>query len=123
MRAWKVQKMGRPSDALALDSDAAPPAPDGSTLQLEVLVAGMLDEPFEARAEDDTSPAGAVDVDLLSPGDPYPGPGNAENGEFHTCVSAGPMFREPIPVEKGETVERDGFVFQDLLPASEQSAS
>ena len=38
----------------------------------------------------------------------------AENGEFHTCVSAGPMFREPIPVEIGETVERDGFVFTDL---------
>jgi diphthamide synthase (EF-2-diphthine--ammonia ligase) len=39
----------------------------------------------------------------------------AENGEFHTCVSAGPMFRKPIPVEKGETVERDGFVFTDLM--------
>jgi diphthamide synthase (EF-2-diphthine--ammonia ligase) len=39
----------------------------------------------------------------------------AENGEFHTCVSAGPMFREPIPVEVGETVERDGFVFTDLM--------
>ena len=38
----------------------------------------------------------------------------AENGEFHTCVSAGPMFSEPIPVETGETVERDGFVFTDL---------
>ena len=33
--------MGRPSDALVLDSDAAPPAPDGSTLQIEVLVAGI----------------------------------------------------------------------------------
>ncbi len=39
----------------------------------------------------------------------------AENGEFHTCVSAGPMFREPIPVETGETVEREGFVFTDLV--------
>lgn len=39
----------------------------------------------------------------------------AENGEFHTCVSAGPMFREPILVETGETVERDGFVFTDLV--------
>jgi uncharacterized protein (TIGR00290 family) len=41
-----------------------------------------------------------------------------ENGEFHTCVSAGPMFRRPIPVEPGEIVERDGFVFADLLPSS-----
>ena len=39
----------------------------------------------------------------------------AENGEFHTCVTAGPMFRHPIPVEVGDTVERDGFVFTDLL--------
>jgi uncharacterized protein (TIGR00290 family) len=38
----------------------------------------------------------------------------AENGEFHTCVTAGPMFDRPIPVEVGETVERDGFVFTDL---------
>ena len=38
----------------------------------------------------------------------------AENGEFHTCVTAGPMFRHPIPADVGETVERDGFVFADL---------
>jgi len=38
----------------------------------------------------------------------------AENGEFHTCVSAGPMFAHPIQVEVGETIERDGFVFTDL---------
>ena len=39
-----------------------------------------------------------------------------ENGEFHTFVSAGPMFSRPIRVEEGETVERDGFVFTDLRP-------
>jgi len=38
----------------------------------------------------------------------------AENGEFHTCVSAGPMFTHPIPVEVGQTVQQDGFVFADL---------
>jgi uncharacterized protein (TIGR00290 family) len=38
-----------------------------------------------------------------------------ENGEFHTFVSAGPMFRAPIPVRVGEVTERDGFVFADLL--------
>ena len=42
----------------------------------------------------------------------------AENGEFHTFVYAGPMFRRPIDIVTGETVERDGFVFSDLLPAS-----
>jgi len=40
-----------------------------------------------------------------------------ENGEFHTFVSAGPMFAEPIPTRGGDIVERDGFVFADLLPA------
>jgi len=40
-----------------------------------------------------------------------------ENGEFHTAVSAGPMFTAPIPVTIGETVERDGFVFTDIIPA------
>jgi uncharacterized protein (TIGR00290 family) len=40
-----------------------------------------------------------------------------ENGEFHTFVHAGPIFERPIAVELGETVERDGFVFTDLLAA------
>jgi uncharacterized protein (TIGR00290 family) len=41
-----------------------------------------------------------------------------ENGEFHTFVTAGPIFSAPVPVEHGETVERDGFVFHDLLPVA-----
>jgi uncharacterized protein (TIGR00290 family) len=39
-----------------------------------------------------------------------------EHGEFHTFAHRGPMFRTPIAVTPGETVERDGFVFADLLP-------
>jgi uncharacterized protein (TIGR00290 family) len=39
----------------------------------------------------------------------------AERGEFHTCAYAGPMFANPIPVETGVVVERDGFVFTDLV--------
>lgn len=39
-----------------------------------------------------------------------------EYGEFHTFASAGPMFREPISVNVGEVVEREGFVYTDLLP-------
>lgn len=39
-----------------------------------------------------------------------------ENGEFHTCVLAGPMFREPLHAAVGEVVERDGFYFADLVP-------
>jgi uncharacterized protein (TIGR00290 family) len=40
-----------------------------------------------------------------------------ENGEFHTYVSAGPMMARKIPVQVGETVERDGFAFADLVAA------
>jgi uncharacterized protein (TIGR00290 family) len=39
-----------------------------------------------------------------------------ENGEFHSFVYDGPMFRRPIAIQTGEIVERDGFVFADLLP-------
>ncbi|MBI3695672.1 MAG: adenine nucleotide alpha hydrolase [Acidobacteria bacterium] len=40
-----------------------------------------------------------------------------ENGEFHTYVYDGPMLQKPIPVEVGAILERDGFVFADLLGA------
>jgi uncharacterized protein (TIGR00290 family) len=39
-----------------------------------------------------------------------------ENGEFHTFVYDAPVFSWPIDVRAGEIVERDGFVFADLLP-------
>jgi uncharacterized protein (TIGR00290 family) len=38
-----------------------------------------------------------------------------ENGEFHTFVEHAPVFSRPIAVRRGEVVERDGFVFADLL--------
>ena len=41
----------------------------------------------------------------------------AERGEFHTCAYDGPMFNHPVPVETGITVERDGYVFTDLITA------
>jgi hypothetical protein len=34
--------------------------------------------------------------------------------EFHTFVYAGPMFAGDLPVELGEIVSRDRFVFADL---------
>jgi uncharacterized protein (TIGR00290 family) len=37
-----------------------------------------------------------------------------ERGEFHTFAYDGPMFREPVRIQLGESVERDGFVFADL---------
>jgi uncharacterized protein (TIGR00290 family) len=49
---------------------------------------------------------------LLPPGvDPC-----GERGEFHTFAYDGPMFTGPVPLETGEIVERDGFVFADLSP-------
>jgi uncharacterized protein (TIGR00290 family) len=39
-----------------------------------------------------------------------------ENGEFHTFVHDAPVFSGPIHVRAGEGVERDGFVFADVLP-------
>ena len=38
-----------------------------------------------------------------------------ENGEFHTCVSAGPMFASPLRLRQGETVLRDDrFAYTDF---------
>lgn len=38
-----------------------------------------------------------------------------ENGEFHTFVFDGPIFNHPLEVTAGEIVERDGFVFADVV--------
>jgi diphthamide synthase (EF-2-diphthine--ammonia ligase) len=38
-----------------------------------------------------------------------------ENGEFHTCVVAGPIFSHRLAVVAGERVERDGYGYCDLV--------
>ena len=38
-----------------------------------------------------------------------------ENGEFHTCVVAGPIFSRALAVAAGERVQRDGYVYCDLI--------
>ena len=40
-----------------------------------------------------------------------------ERGEFHTFAYSGPMFHDPIAIETGETVIRDGFAYSDVLLA------
>jgi len=38
-----------------------------------------------------------------------------ENGEFHSCVVAGPIFSRRLAVTPGERVERDGYAYCDLV--------
>ena len=38
-----------------------------------------------------------------------------ENGEFHSFAFDGPMFQNPIEIVVGETINRDGFYFTDIL--------
>ncbi len=44
-----------------------------------------------------------------------------ENGEFHSFVYDGPMFHAAVDITRGETVERDGFIFADIVPADDQA--
>jgi uncharacterized protein (TIGR00290 family) len=65
-----------------------------------------LDRSFAGRSFDE-----AFLSDLPAGVDPC-----GENGEFHTVVTAGPIFAAPIATSVGEIVERDGFVFADVIP-------
>jgi hypothetical protein len=65
----------------------------------------LLDRSFTGREYDERLLA-----DLPPSVDPC-----GENGEFHTFVYAGPILGSPLHCRRGATVERDGFVFCDLL--------
>jgi len=55
------------------------------------------------------------DADLLDELPPSCDP-CGENGEFHTCVYAGPLWREPLNLARGERVLRDErFQYIDLV--------
>jgi diphthamide synthase (EF-2-diphthine--ammonia ligase) len=86
------------------------------------LAQDFLDAGFEAtlvcidpRALDPSFAGARYDERLLSELPPDVDP-CGENGEFHTFVHAGPIFGNPIACATGDLVERDGFVFCDLLP-------
>jgi len=64
-----------------------------------------LDRSFAGRDWD-----AAFVADLPADVDPC-----GENGEFHTFVYAGPMFACAVDMTLGTVVERDRFVFADLL--------
>jgi uncharacterized protein (TIGR00290 family) len=68
----------------------------------------VLDRTFAGRELDDS-----FFRDLPAGVDPC-----GENGEFHTFVFDGPIFREPVAVRAGEVLERDSFIYCDLLPAA-----
>ena len=90
---------------------------DTAALAREMVAAGVRATLtcIDPRKMDKTFAGRAFDAALLEefPREVDP---CGENGEFHTFVSAGPMFMRPIHVRAGEVVERDGFVFADLLP-------
>ncbi|HEX7291415.1 MAG TPA: ATP-binding protein [Conexibacter sp.] len=46
-----------------------------------------------------------------------------ENGEFHTFVHAGPVFAAPLAVATGVVIERDGFVYADIVPVEAAAAA
>ena len=113
IRAYRVEKLAaakmtplfplwlRDTTRLARDMIAS-----GLVAHIVCLDPKVLDKRFAGRRFDETLLA-----ELPANIDPC-----GENGEFHTVVTAGPMFKAPIAVEIGETVERDGFVFTDVIP-------
>jgi uncharacterized protein (TIGR00290 family) len=58
----------------------------------------------------------SIDEEFLSQLPPHVDP-CGENGEFHTFVFDGPIFRNRVSFSFGEVVFRDSFWFCDLLPA------
>ena len=112
LRAWREEKLKsigmtavfplwlRPTDTLAREMIAG-----GLEAHLAVVDMAKLQPSFAGRRFDE-----ALLTDLPEGIDPC-----GENGEFHSFVAAGPMFARRITVKRGETVQRDGFAFADLL--------
>lgn len=111
IRAWRVANLagvgwdvvtplfGRDTASLARDM-----IDGGLRAQLCCVDSHPLDAGFAGRAFD-----GALLRDLPVHVDPC-----GEHGEFHTCVSDGPMFDAPIALVQGDTTLRDGrFAFTD----------
>ena len=99
---WRI-----PTDALAREMLAA-----GLRARITCVDPRQAPASLAGREFDD-----ALLADLPPTVDPC-----GERGEFHTFAYAGPMFHRPIVVRPGEVVERDGFVFADLLPDDHAAA-
>jgi uncharacterized protein (TIGR00290 family) len=111
VRAYREQKLagtgitpvfplwGRPTPALAREMIAA-----GVEAYLACVDSKRLTKDFAGRRFDQAL------ADFPAAVDPC-----GENGEFHSFVAAGPMLRGAVPVDVGETIERDGFAYADLM--------
>ncbi|ENY72855.1 hypothetical protein G114_05495 [Aeromonas diversa CDC 2478-85] len=94
---------GTPTDALARDMLAAGLKATVSTCDPARVPHQLAGHPFDAAL-----------LALLPAGvDPC-----GEHGEFHTFAWDGPMFRHPVACHTGETIEREGFLYTDLLPGT-----
>ena len=91
---------GIPTDRLAQDMMAA-----GLRARLSCVDMRIIGPSFAGREFNATMLA-----DLPNGVDPC-----GENGEFHTCVSDGPMFSGPVQLEVGRLEKREPFAWADLL--------
>jgi uncharacterized protein (TIGR00290 family) len=115
VRAYREQKLagtgieplfpiwGRPTAALAREMIDA-----GVETYLVCVDLKQVSKDFAGRRFDH-----ALLADLPATADPC-----GEKGEFHSCVVGGPMLARKIPVTVGETIEREGFAFADLILSS-----
>ncbi len=112
VRAYRVKQLegtgleplfpawGIPTAALAREMIAA-----GVKAKITCIDPSKLPRSFAGREFDPQF------LDDLPPGiDPC-----GENGEFHSFVYEAPIFSRPIAVRSGEILERDGFVFADVV--------
>ncbi len=81
---------------------------DGFRATLVCVDSAKLDGSFAGRAFDES-----LLNDLPASADPC-----GENGEFHTFVHDGPIFRHPVACRVGAVVQRGQFHFADLLPGT-----
>lgn len=70
---------------------------------------------IDPRKLDETFVGRKIDYEFLNELPPHVDP-CGENGEFHSFVFDGPRFYSPVGCVVGKTVERDSFLFVDLVP-------
>jgi uncharacterized protein (TIGR00290 family) len=112
IRAYREQKLagtgitpvfplwGRPTSQLAQQMIASGFVAYIATVDRKKLPAHFAGRKFDAQ----------LLTDLPNGVDPC-----GENGEFHSCVVAGPIFSRRLAVGQGELVERDGYAYCDLV--------